>query len=97
MSFRKGKGEGMVLTKKKRTGKVGAGANNALRSARPRERSTGPFFFVPPASLISSCRACGEYNTLRGNKPAVSVRLLAPGANFWRHPTKANNLLRRLP
>ena len=75
----------------------GAGATNTLRSACPRERSPGPFFFVPPASLISSCRACGEYNTRKGNKPAVSVRFVAPGAISWRPPTKATNLLRRHP
>ena len=74
----------------------GAGASNTLRSASPRERSPGPFFFLPPVSL-PSCRACGEYKTRKGNQPAVSVRLLAPGANSWRHPSKASNLLRRHP
>ena len=72
------------------------GASNTLRSACPRERSgifLSRLLFTP--NLSPHAGRAAIYNTLRGNKPAVSVRLLAPGAQSARHPSKASNLLRR--
>ena len=77
---------------------LSSGAKYTSLSARPRERSG--IFFVPPPfhpHSIPSCRACGEYKTPRGNKPAASTRYLAPGAHFVRPLSKAKYLSLRCP